>query len=138
MRRLNSLKRRISPAIPLALSAAMLAAAAAVPSPAAAHVFVRFGFGVPVYAGPPVFYGPPAYYYAPPPVYYYPPPVTYYPPPAGYTAPSTAPSTVTPEHESYSAQTCREYQTTTTVGGVPRRSYGTACLQPDGSWRIVN
>lgn len=28
----------------------------------------------------------------------------------------------------------REYQTTVIVGGVERDAYGTACLQPDGSW----
>jgi hypothetical protein len=29
----------------------------------------------------------------------------------------------------------REYQTTIIVGGVKQRAYGTACLQPDGTWR---
>lgn len=29
----------------------------------------------------------------------------------------------------------REYQTTITVGGKQVNGYGTACLQPDGSWR---
>lgn len=28
----------------------------------------------------------------------------------------------------------REYQTTVIIGGAPREAYGTACLQPDGSW----
>jgi hypothetical protein len=32
---------------------------------------------------------------------------------------------------------CREYQTTTMVGGELKPSYGTACQQPDGSWKIV-
>lgn len=32
---------------------------------------------------------------------------------------------------------CREYQTTVTVGGRAERGYGTACRQPDGSWKIV-
>ncbi len=32
---------------------------------------------------------------------------------------------------------CREYQTTVTVGGKTETAYGTACRQPDGSWRIV-
>lgn len=32
---------------------------------------------------------------------------------------------------------CREYQTKTTIGGQRQSSYGTACLQPDGSWEIV-
>ena len=33
---------------------------------------------------------------------------------------------------------CREYQQWVTIGGEQRSSYGTACRQPDGSWRIVN
>ena len=32
---------------------------------------------------------------------------------------------------------CREYQTTVTVGGKTENAYGTACRQPDGSWRIA-
>ena len=32
---------------------------------------------------------------------------------------------------------CREYQQTVTIGGQPERSYGTACRQPDGSWKTV-
>ena len=33
---------------------------------------------------------------------------------------------------------CREYQQTVTVGGKTEQAYGTACRQPDGSWKIVN
>ena len=33
---------------------------------------------------------------------------------------------------------CREYQQTITVGGRTRQGYGTACRQPDGSWRIAD
>lgn len=39
---------------------------------------------------------------------------------------------------SYSDNSClqeREYQTTVFVGGREVDAYGTACLQPDGSWR---
>lgn len=32
---------------------------------------------------------------------------------------------------------CREYTSTATVGGRSQTIYGTACRQPDGSWRIV-
>ena len=32
---------------------------------------------------------------------------------------------------------CREYQTTVNVGGKTESAYGTACRQPDGSWRIT-
>lgn len=33
---------------------------------------------------------------------------------------------------------CREYQRRVTIGGKVQDSYGTACMQPDGSWKIVN
>lgn len=32
---------------------------------------------------------------------------------------------------------CREYQQTVFIGGEPNEAYGTACRQPDGSWKIV-
>ncbi len=32
---------------------------------------------------------------------------------------------------------CREYTRTIYVGGYQKQGYGTACLQPDGSWQIV-
>jgi hypothetical protein len=34
--------------------------------------------------------------------------------------------------------TCREYQHSITVGGETEEAYGTACLQPDGAWKIVD
>ncbi len=36
----------------------------------------------------------------------------------------------------YSNDYCREYTKTVTVGGRAVESYGTACLQPDGAWKI--
>lgn len=46
---------------------------------------------------------------------------------------------VTPTREYRTAgRYCREYQTTARVGGGLRETYGTACMQPDGSWEIVN
>jgi len=33
---------------------------------------------------------------------------------------------------------CREYETSAMIGGRPQSAFGTACRQPDGSWRIVN
>ncbi len=36
-----------------------------------------------------------------------------------------------------SGQFCREYQSTIKVGGKTERGYGTACRQPDGSWKVV-
>ena len=48
--------------------------------------------------------------------------------------------TITPvrTYREPSGQYCREYQQTVTVGGSTERAYGTACRQPDGSWRVVN
>lgn len=31
---------------------------------------------------------------------------------------------------------CREFTQTFTIGGKTQKGYGTACLQPDGSWEI--
>lgn len=33
---------------------------------------------------------------------------------------------------------CREYSGTAWIDGRARPAYGTACLQPDGAWRIVS
>jgi len=33
---------------------------------------------------------------------------------------------------------CREFQETVTIGGRQEQAYGTACRQPDGTWRVVN
>lgn len=32
---------------------------------------------------------------------------------------------------------CREYTKAVSVGGLPQQGYGTACMQPDGSWEMV-
>lgn len=48
--------------------------------------------------------------------------------------------TVTPTrtYEQASGTPCREFQLDATVGGEPGQEvYGTACLQADGSWKIV-
>jgi len=99
---------------------------------------VSLGFGVPVYYPPPFYAYPPPYYY--PPAYYYPPPAVYAPaPPIAVQSPP--PLVANPASDPYTAdngQTCREYQTTVTVNGQLQQTHGTACLQPDGSWRIVN
>lgn len=34
-------------------------------------------------------------------------------------------------------QYCREFQREVIIDGKPEHAYGTACLQPDGSWKIV-
>ena len=48
--------------------------------------------------------------------------------------------TVTPTrtYQDNSGQYCREFQQTITVGGKQEQSYGTACRQSDGSWKIVS
>ncbi len=48
--------------------------------------------------------------------------------------------TITPQpaYETTSGQYCREYQQTIVVGGKTEDAYGTACRQPDGTWKIVN
>lgn len=47
--------------------------------------------------------------------------------------------TVTPTRTYESAGApCREYTMKAVVGGRPDDVYGTACRQPDGSWKIVN
>ncbi len=48
--------------------------------------------------------------------------------------------TYTPVRDGYDngGAYCREYQTTVTVGGRVEEAYGTACQQPDGSWKVVN
>lgn len=33
---------------------------------------------------------------------------------------------------------CREFSQTIKVGGKVEKGYGTACRQPDGSWKIIN
>ncbi|MDD3181261.1 MAG: hypothetical protein PHD48_00415 [Alphaproteobacteria bacterium] len=35
-------------------------------------------------------------------------------------------------------QLCREYQSMALVNGQQSQIYGTACLQPDGAWRVVD
>jgi hypothetical protein len=117
----------------LVLAAGLLGLAVALPGAAEARGFVSFGFSAPL--GPPAYYYPPPAYYPPPPAYYPPAPAYYYPPPAYYAppqgyAPPAAPS-------AGQGGNCREYQSTTTIDGRKQPTYGTACLQPDGSWRIV-
>lgn len=48
--------------------------------------------------------------------------------------------TVTPTREGTAANGdyCREFQQDVTVGSKSEKAFGTACRQPDGSWKIVN
>jgi len=105
---------------------AFVALAVGVPAAAQARVVVGVGIGVPVYR--------PYYpYYAP--VYYPPPAVVYAPPPVVVAPPQVAvPSVAGPAPSGY----CRQYRGDATVDGASQPFYGTACLQPDGRWHIVN
>jgi hypothetical protein len=109
------------------VAAGLLLASAVTVGKAEARGFVAFSFGVPLMG--PAYYPPPSYY-PPAPAYYYPPPVPTYVPPPAYYPPATAAAPA-------SGQTCREYQATATIDGRAQPTYGTACLQPDGTWRIV-
>jgi surface antigen len=44
--------------------------------------------------------------------------------------------TPTRTYQAGGGQYCREYQQEIVVGGERHQSYGTACRQPDGSWKI--
>jgi len=48
--------------------------------------------------------------------------------------------TVTPQrtYESTEGSYCREYTQTVDIGGSKEEAYGTACRQPDGTWKIVS
>lgn len=48
--------------------------------------------------------------------------------------------TIEPLRNGYDSNTgayCREYQTTVMVAGERQSAYGTACQQPDGSWKVI-
>lgn len=73
---------------------------------------------------------------------YPPPPVVYMrrDPRVIYVEPPPPPIQAVPMSPPYTdtyGRYCREYQSTLTVGGTVQSGYGTACLQPDGSWQVV-
>lgn len=45
--------------------------------------------------------------------------------------------TPTNTYRTESGRNCREYRHTIYIDGEPEQAYGTACRQPDGSWKIV-
>lgn len=87
------------------------------------------GFVLPIYSYGYPYGNPYGYpYYGPPPVY--PEPAQSLPP-----VPQNQPSyTASQEEPAY----CREYSKKIIVNGKEEVAYGTACLQDDGSWRIMN
>ena len=47
--------------------------------------------------------------------------------------------TITPTRDGRNAAGgyCREFQQTINIGGQAQQGYGTACQQPDGTWKII-
>ena len=41
-------------------------------------------------------------------------------------------------YQSNTGRYCREYTTSSVIGGRVQETYGTACRQPDGSWQLVS
>ncbi len=79
------------------------------------------------------------------PLFYEPRPVVYYREPVVVerrvivTEPAQEPSIVATQGRIVSnSPYCREYQRNVTVGHRVEQSYGTACRQPDGAWKIVS
>jgi hypothetical protein len=105
----------------------------------AGNVHFGIGIGFPLfgyYAPPPVYYAPPPVYYPPPPVYYSPPPA-YYPPPYSRNYYSPPPAQPYAEPAPEVGANCRDYSTVVVIDGTPQTTYGRACQQPDGSWRLA-
>ena len=55
-----------------------------------------------------------------------------------FCATSWSRMSLTRTYQASNGSYCREYQQEITIDGKPQRSYGTACRQPDGSWKVVN
>jgi hypothetical protein len=53
------------------------------------------------------------------------------PPPYPVAVPQAAPP------QAAAPQGCREFDTPITINGQEQQAHGTACLQPDGSWKVV-
>ena len=45
---------------------------------------------------------------------------------------------VTREGQTTDGRPCREFLQEVTIAGNQEQAYGTACLQPDGAWKVVN
>ncbi|MSP87785.1 MAG: hypothetical protein EXQ92_03070 [Alphaproteobacteria bacterium] len=125
------------------IATAFAATLLALPEPAAADAYFSYGFRTgghhsgghrwrPHY-GAGYVWGPPVV------VYREAPPQTVYvvPAPTVITQPIPA-NPASPVYQTTDGRQCREYQRTVFIDGMPQASYGTACLQPDGVWRIVN
>jgi hypothetical protein len=79
----------------------------------------------------------PARVYPPGAYYAYPAPAIAYPAPPPMAFPAPPPVALPSPPPAPAAPTCREYRSTATIGGRTQDTFGTACLQPDGSWRLT-
>ena len=52
--------------------------------------------------------------------------------------PARGSATVTRQGSDSEGRTCREFQQTVTIGGRQEQSYGTACRDANGDWKIVS
>lgn len=59
---------------------------------------------------------------------------TWHNPDSGHSGTVTPTST----YQAPAGQYCREYSQTVNIGGQTEEAYGTACRQPDGTWKIKN
>jgi len=50
---------------------------------------------------------------------------------SGYSVPERT-------YQNSDGQYCREYQTTVVIDNRPQSGHGTACREPDGTWRLVS
>ena len=129
------------------IATAFAAALLAMPEPAAADAYFSYGFrsgghrgghhyrghhGRPHY-GAGYIWGPPVVVYREPP-----PRVVYIEPAPTVIVQPVPANPASPVYRTTDGRHCREYQRTVFIDGMPQASYGTACLQADGVWRIVN
>ena len=46
--------------------------------------------------------------------------------------------TPTRTYQASDGRYCREYQQTVIISGKPQETFGTACREPDGTWKVVS
>jgi len=76
-------------------------------------------------------------YYRPPIILAPLPPQVLGPPAVIYDWPPPVPVPAPPLAQGLATTNCREFQSTIVIDGKPQPAHGTACLQPDGTWRVV-
>lgn len=81
--------------------------------------------------------------YVPAPAPVYQPVPVYYPAAPVYQQPVAAPVyqqpvSAQPESVDFDQSYCREYENTAKIDGKIVKTYGTACRQADGTWKLVN